>query len=68
MAEFASGNQTLSATMETHLIDDLQKFGVWNDDYDLFLEKRAEAIGNELKQRLIAREIDQKGQVLKEDD
>jgi hypothetical protein len=53
MKMFKEGNLQLNQTMETHLIDDLDKYGIWNDDYDTFFEKRAERVSNELKKRLI---------------
>jgi len=52
MREFAEQNGQINATMKTHLIDDLDEFGVWNDDYPSFIKKRAERILEELKIRL----------------
>jgi hypothetical protein len=58
MHTFSKGNQKLDETMKTHLIMDLEKFGIWDDDYDLFFEKRAARISKELSDRIIAQEID----------
>lgn len=52
MKVFARANKTLAATMKTHLIDDLETFGVWNDDYPTFVENRGTAVLKELESRL----------------
>ncbi|HWO95681.1 MAG TPA: DUF262 domain-containing protein [Bacillus sp. (in: firmicutes)] len=52
MGDFKEKNKELNETMKTHLID-LDEFGVWEDDYDLFFEKRAERVCRELKSKLI---------------
>ncbi|QGM29328.1 DUF262 domain-containing protein [Bacillus sp. N3536] len=53
MSSFKSINQVLDTTMKTHLIDDLDEYGVWNDNYDLFFDKRAERLSEELSKRII---------------
>jgi hypothetical protein len=50
---FRTSNADLDETMKTHLIDDLQEFGVWHDDYEKFLEKRSQRITEELKRRIV---------------
>ncbi|MBD2429494.1 hypothetical protein, partial [Phormidium sp. FACHB-1136] len=62
MSKFREINPDLDATMKTHLIDDLTFFGVWNDNYDLFLEERAKAVSRELQKRIIKQDIDQQKQ------
>ena len=52
MDEFADANSKIEKTMKTHLINDLDAFGVWTDDYELFIEKRSQAILEELQKRL----------------
>lgn len=52
MKKFQTQNDNLAETMETHLIGDLTDFGVWNDDYDKFLEKRATRLLAEILNRL----------------
>lgn len=52
MQKFKKGNPDLDETMKTHLISDLDKFGVWEDDYEKFLERRSERIVNELRKRI----------------
>jgi hypothetical protein len=54
--------------MRTHLIMDLDDFGIWADDYETFLRKRAGAVSDELKKRLIERRVDTQGQELRDDD
>ena len=52
MREFAAQNPNLSETMKTHLIDDLEAFGVWENDYERFIEQRGRRVLEELKKRL----------------
>lgn len=68
MSEFKAANSNLDATMESHLIDDLDAFGVWSNDYDAFIRKRAEAVSAELAKRVIARDVDTQLQVVRADD
>jgi len=63
MQTFSGENNEIGEAMKTHLIDDLEKFGVWSDDYEKFLTMRSKAISRELKKRVIPREIDKQGQV-----
>lgn len=53
MKEFKDSNPRLSQTMTTHLIKDLGKFGVWSDDYQKFLDKRAGALSKVIRERII---------------
>ena len=68
MKTFANGNPDLADTMRTHLITNLDNFGIWSDDYERFLDQRALAISRELQKRIISRDIDEHGQVSREDD
>lgn len=52
MSDFKRNNKKLNETMKSHLID-LDSFGVWENDYDVFLQKRAELISQELQDKLI---------------
>lgn len=52
MKKFVKSNHQLAKTMNTHLIDDLDEFGVWTDDYDTFLTKRGERVAYEMNSRL----------------
>lgn len=68
MKEFKASNSSLDETMRTHLIGDLEKFGVWSDNYNEFLQARAEIVSSELKKRIIERRSDTLGQLVKTDD
>lgn len=52
MRSFLHDNPKLSQTMNSHLIDDLDEFGIWDDDYDRFIEQRAKKVLAELNSRL----------------
>lgn len=52
MKTFRKDNKKLASTMRSHLINDLDAFGIWDNDYETFLEKRGEIVLDELKQRL----------------
>ncbi|HDY89100.1 MAG TPA: DUF262 domain-containing protein [bacterium] len=52
MAKFKRTNPELNETMKTHLIDNMEEFGVWENDYDKFLDKRTEKIVDELRKRV----------------
>ena len=58
MKEFKKVNSSIEETMKTHLINDLNEFGVWEDNYDSFFEKRAEVISQEIVKRIIPQEAD----------
>lgn len=62
MAKFKSDNSHLVETMKTHLIDDLDQFGVWTDNYHLFFEKRGEVVSKEIEKRIIKQAADGKPQ------
>ena len=68
MKTFSTGNPDLSQTMKTHLVTDIDEFGIWSDDYDLFLDRRASVISRELQRRIIPHDIDEHGQVSRADD
>lgn len=62
MRKFERQNPQLQDAMKSHLILDLDKFGVLSDDYDTFWEERAKAVSEELQKRIIKREEDKKAQ------
>ncbi len=62
MRKFERQNPQLQDAMKSHLILDLDRFGVWKDDYDTFWEERAKAVSKELQKRIIKQEIDKKAQ------
>ena len=51
MQEFKDTNSRLDETMKTHLIDDLDSYGVWENNYDVFINKRSDRIWLELNAR-----------------
>jgi|GEM_PF-1613730 len=67
MSKFRA-NPDLSSTMMTHLIEDLNIFGIWDDDYDKFFDERAKIVSRELSKRIIKQEVDRKGQANLVDD
>ena len=50
--KFLTENPNLADTMHTHLITDLDAFGVLENDYPKFIEARGEVVLAELKKRL----------------
>lgn len=68
MKAFKKSNKALATTMASHLIGDLDGFGVWENDYDTFLTERANLVSEELGKRIISRQIDTEGQPARDDD
>jgi hypothetical protein len=68
MEKFEKENANLAETMKSHLIDDLDNFGIWEDNYEIFLNKRASAISRELRKKIIERDVDKVPQSELEDD
>ena len=58
--EFLDENDELPTTLKSHLINDIDDFGITSDDYSVFLEKRANIILNELKDRINLRHREEK--------
>ena len=67
MRKFDRENRDLARTMHTHLIG-LDRSGIWEDDYERFLNRRCAAIARQLSSRVIRQDIDQRGQVAAYDD
>ena len=61
-------NPGLANTMMTHLIEDLDTFGIWDDDYDKFFDERAKIVSRELSKRIFKQEVDRKAQANLVDD
>jgi hypothetical protein len=57
IGKFKKSNKNIADTMKTHLIEDLDQFGVWNDDYFAFIEKRGERVLAEIQRRLSPAEV-----------
>ena len=68
MKKFQKQNDMLEDTMKTHLIHDLEKCGIWDDDYERFLRARSKGVIRQLKKRIISRKIDEIGQQAHFDD
>lgn len=68
MKTFKKSNANLAKSMRSHLIGDLDDFGITGNDFDKFLSARAAAISAELKKRIIERPVDGRGQAYKTDD
>ena len=68
MKKFAQTNEDLDCTMKSHLINDLNSFGVWENDYDAFFEERAKVVSREIRKRIIKQDIDKKEQQGLKDD
>jgi hypothetical protein len=50
---FSKENPSISETLQTHLIGDLEKFGVISDSYDVFVQERSKAIAEGLNKKLL---------------
>ncbi|MBE8233094.1 MAG: hypothetical protein HAW67_05105, partial [Endozoicomonadaceae bacterium] len=53
MKEFIKVNEQIKDTMKTHLIDDIESWGILDDNFDKFISKRSKRISDEIKSRLI---------------
>lgn len=53
MKEYFNENPELAKTMKTHLIGDLDRFGIWENDFDKFIRSRARMVTRELSKRII---------------
>jgi hypothetical protein len=67
MGRFAKKNPDLSKTMRTHLIR-VDTFGVWENDYKKFIDRRCRLISKELEKRILPQGIDAQGQQVVIDD
>lgn len=54
IGKFAKSNEALAKTLRTHLIRDIEAYGVTTDDYDRFIEQRAKAIARALSVKLMS--------------
>ena len=52
MQQFANENPSLNSTMETHLIDNMDAYGIWDNEYKTFIEHRGQRVLDELTKRL----------------
>lgn len=56
MSDFKKENKLLDETMKTHLIC-LNDFGIWENEYDLFFDKRANLVSKKLSEKIIQSKI-----------
>jgi len=68
MKKFKKVNPDIELSMKSHLINDLELFGIWEDDYDAFFENRAKLLSAEIEKRIIKQEVDRKSQPDIQDD
>ena len=52
ITKFEDENDKLTESLESHLIGDLDKFGITNNDYEAFIEQRSRAIVEVLNKKL----------------
>lgn len=52
--KFAKANEALAATLQTHLIRDIEGYGVNTDNYTLFIQRRSKAIALALNVKLMS--------------
>lgn len=52
MKDFKKSNKHLNETMKSHLIDDIDLSGIWQNDYEIFLNVRGQKVLDELNSRL----------------
>lgn len=67
IGDFEKDNPKINNALKTHLIDSISDFGIKDDNYDLFFEKRINLISKELEKRVILTEIDNVIEGLDED-
>ena len=56
--EFQKQNPELGEALQSHLIGDIDSFGISNDDYDTFFNMRVKWFSRELKKRIMLTEKD----------
>jgi hypothetical protein len=56
--EFMKQNPELGEALKSHLIGDIEAFGIANDDYGTFFDMRIKWFCRELKKRLILTDKD----------
>lgn len=54
IAKFAKTNKSITKTLQTHLIGDIESYGVADDEYSTFISRRAKAIARALNVKLMS--------------
>ena len=57
--KFAKTNEELTKTLQTHLIQNVARYGVNTDDYSLFIQRRSKAIALALNVKLMSMTADE---------
>jgi hypothetical protein len=52
MKKFKLKNSHLADTMKTHIIDDMDRFGIWDDNFKKFINERGKRVIAEIEKRL----------------
>ena len=58
MSQYCEENDNIDETMRTHLIGDLKEFGILDDNYSVFFEKRLKEIVSLLKREIVLSDTD----------
>ena len=67
ISDYSKKNRNMSDCLKTHLIGDVEKFGISDDDYDKFFNERAILISKEIEKKVILTESDNYIEKLNED-
>lgn len=59
MKKYRKSNENFDSTMKSHLIDSVDDFGIWDNNYETFLEKRGKKVLRELRKRLPKMQADE---------
>ena len=58
MGVYYQDNPDILSTLKTHLIGDLDEFGIWDNNYSIFFSKRLKMIAEALKSELVLTDND----------
>lgn len=56
MEKFSDENEEIEKTMRTHFIGEFGKFGIYDNNYEVFVQNRAKWVSKELGKRIIEQE------------
>jgi hypothetical protein len=68
ISTFQKDNPDIEKSLRTHLISSISDFGIPEDDYDTFFEKRLKMISKQLEKRIILTDADNHIESIDEDD
>jgi hypothetical protein len=52
ISKFEKENDEINETMKSHLITDVEKFGIYDDNYDVFIKMRCREIARQINRKL----------------